>query len=358
MSGGVNMATMVGQRRRYDAAGSEPCDWAALINEHRAIARHALRSVLGPCPEEEDLLQEVALRLVARAKEPGEISLSAWSWRVAHNVAVDHRRKRSALPAEEVSLDRPVGEGLDDAVIAAEFADAVEAAVQRLPERQRHAVVANAVFDGERGGHTEIAEALGVSPKAVESILGRARKSLRKDLHIPIGAGVVVAAFTLIRRLLRGKEAALAMLAGAVTAGVGLTVFPAWRDTPSQPAPVGPAHLSNQGRSAQVARPPGTPANVTGTTASPTVTPTTVAAVAGWTGVAAPTTLQVDVTVPLPNVPPIVLPSVPALTIPPTVSSIASSVGQDASSVGQDASQLVKAPVAAVPPLVRGVTLP
>jgi RNA polymerase sigma factor (sigma-70 family) len=231
------MATLIGQGQRYDPADAERrCDWPALLAEHRAVARRALRSVLGACTEEEDLLQEVALRLVARASQPGEISVASWTWRVAHNVAVDHRRKRSAFPVDVRSLDRPVGEGLDHDVIATEFAGAVNSAVQRLPDRQRDAVLMQAALDGTRGGHIAVADALGVSPKAAESILGRARRSLRRDLHLPLGTGVA-AAWAFVRRVLRSKTAVVAIVtAAAVSAAVDMVAVPSWRLAPALPA--------------------------------------------------------------------------------------------------------------------------
>ncbi len=358
------MATMVGLSQRYDPADGETCDWPALMHEHRAIARRALRSVLGACREEEDLLQEVALRLVARVKAPGEISLSAWSWRVARNVAVDHLRKRAALPTETLALDRPVGDGLDEAVIASEFAGAVEAAVQRLPERQRDTVVAHAAFEGQRGGHAVVAGALGVSPKAVESILGRARRSLRLDLDLPLGAGVV-AACALLRRLIGGKRAALALLAGAALAtGAGIALIPSWLPGPPprpSPAPlqVGPGRPapSIAPRMAPTAGPAGSattsaPAGSATTSATPgnlgagqgraaPVAPSTVAATVSSTVATA------AVTVTVPGVAPVTIPSRVANAVPPVVAPVAGAVGQAGTSLLQGAG-------VTTPPLLTG----
>ena len=58
-------------------------------------------------------------------------------------------------------------------------ADAVNAAVGQLPPRQREALVL-AHYEGM--GNPEIGEVLGVSTEAVESLLSRARRSLREAL--------------------------------------------------------------------------------------------------------------------------------------------------------------------------------
>ena len=74
-------------------------DLAAQLKEHRATAQRAVRSVIGSSAEEEDLVQEVLTRLVIRLRQPGEINVGAWTWRVAHHLAVDHLR-RSAGDAD------------------------------------------------------------------------------------------------------------------------------------------------------------------------------------------------------------------------------------------------------------------
>ena len=121
-------------------------------------------------------------RLVIRLRQPGEITVGAWTWTVAHNVAVDHLRARRATPTDVTMLDRGVGDGLDSHAIGVELATAVTQSLARLPQRQRSALVAHAQLDGGRGGHALVAANLGVSPKAAESVLARARHSMRREL--------------------------------------------------------------------------------------------------------------------------------------------------------------------------------
>jgi len=233
----------------------------AQVAEQRVVALRAVRSVLGVSPDEEDLVQEVLARLVARLREPGDIALGAWTWRVARNVAIDHVRARRATPTDPVLLDREAGDGLDDDVIAAGLAAAVQDGLSRLPVRQREALEAQAALDGGRGGHALVAAQLGVTPKAAESILARARQSLRREL----GAWVAVGAFVgwtwrLVRRAVTPRSlvgrAVLLACAGAATAAVVIVAVPHWepargrapspagRVAPHSPVPAGTATVS------------------------------------------------------------------------------------------------------------------
>jgi len=213
---------------------------AALLSEHRLTAQRAVRAVLGTSPDEEDLVQEVLTRLVIRLRQPGEIAVGAWTWSVAHNVAVDHLRARRAIPVDHATLDRGVGEGLDDHVISGEMDTAISLGLSRLPERQRDALVARAGLDGDRGGHALVAATLGVSPKAAESILARARHSMRRELERIGHAGPWVVAGVVVRALGRLARRRTAVVAGATliaAVSVGATAVLVYSAITPPPAP-------------------------------------------------------------------------------------------------------------------------
>ncbi len=137
--------------------------------------------ILGDRAEAEDIAQETFVRFLAKAPDwrPEGPGLRSWLLRVATNLCIDRRRAGARL--------RPIP---DDAEDRAEYGEApfeedlaVRRAVRRamdgLPERQRAALVL-VHFHGLSG--REAAGALGVSAEAVESLLARARRSLRKKL--------------------------------------------------------------------------------------------------------------------------------------------------------------------------------
>lgn len=152
----------------------------------------------------EDLAQEVFLRVYRARKryEPGA-KFSTWLFTIAGNVA--RNAARSAGRRQEVSeADAPSAtsdtqaQGLEGLAKArsglmparqldeAERAEIVRLAVQQLGERQRMALLL-CKFEGL--SYAEIADAMGLSIKAVKSLLSRARVNLREILEPYISEG-------------------------------------------------------------------------------------------------------------------------------------------------------------------------
>ncbi len=152
--------------------------------------------------EAEDIAQEVFLKVLSAA--PGlsrQAKFSTYLYRVAYNLAIDRTRRRKvrAAAAPLVSLDaareNDEGESLsrqvpDPADLPAdrlherlETRRSVEAALMELPESQRAAIILKVYEDRP---YAEIAEILDVSIASVESLLFRARQTLKtrlKPLH-------------------------------------------------------------------------------------------------------------------------------------------------------------------------------
>ncbi len=139
--------------------------------------------VLGNRAEAEDVAQEAMLRLwrIAPEWQPGQAQVSTWLYRVTMNLCIDLQRKRRA---GTVGLD-DVPEPADEAPAAAEQiqararTDALQAALMQLPDRQRQAVVLRHL---EELTNPEIAEILGISVEAVESLIARGKRGLAAAL--------------------------------------------------------------------------------------------------------------------------------------------------------------------------------
>ncbi len=180
--------------RRLDAAaGAEAAELlAALSSGDRAVFaqvvtahydlvyRIAWRMLGGPA-EAEDVVQDVFLRLWRNAGQVRDArSLRAWLARVATNLAIDRlRRRRPDGPAEMPELADP-GAGPERQAERRAAGDIVSAAIAGLPERQRVAIVLTYY---EELANADVAEALGVSIEAVESLLARARRKLKDVLE-------------------------------------------------------------------------------------------------------------------------------------------------------------------------------
>lgn len=153
---------------------------------------------IGPSPElAEDLTQDVFLRIYrSRARyEPGA-KFSTWLFTIAGNVARNaarsqgRRREVTEVDARQSSNDSQAsliaGIALDASslmparvVEGEERAELVRAAVQALGERQRMALMLSRF---ENMSYVEIAEAMGLTTKAVKSLLSRARVNLKELL--------------------------------------------------------------------------------------------------------------------------------------------------------------------------------
>ena len=144
------------------------------------ILAHASR-VLGNRAEAEDVAQEAMLRLwrIAPDWRQGEAKVTTWLYRVTANLCTDRLRKARGVGLDEVPEleDGKAGpaEGLQDA----SRAQALQTALSELPERQRQAIVLRHM---EELGNPEIAEIMGISIEAVESLTARGKRALAARL--------------------------------------------------------------------------------------------------------------------------------------------------------------------------------
>lgn len=157
----------------------------------RLMSRHLSRSVAlatrvaGSRSDAEEIVQEAFLRTWLKAPNwhdesaPGGARFSTWFTRVVVNLCIDRRRRAPLAPLEaagEVISAEPSG---FDTVSRGETQTQVLAAMGTLPDRQRAALTL-CHWDGMT--NIEAAEVLGISVGALESLLVRARRTLRTAL--------------------------------------------------------------------------------------------------------------------------------------------------------------------------------
>lgn len=131
--------------------------------------------ITGSRPLAEDCVSEAFTRLalrwgrLSRFERPG-----AWVRRVAHNLAVDERRRTGRLV--------PIGQSTDAARLSSVEGTTVDVlvAMKALSSGQRSVLVLHV-----RGlGDEEIADALKIPVGTVKSRLSRARQQIRTELHV------------------------------------------------------------------------------------------------------------------------------------------------------------------------------
>jgi RNA polymerase sigma-70 factor (ECF subfamily) len=160
-----------GDRRAFDE----------IVARHGAFAlRVAARIVADPLLAE-DVVQEAMLRAWSQAHlfDPGRARFTTWLYRIVVNLCIDQRRRRSPerLPDDLDPIDPAAS--ADEALAANERHAALARALKQLPVRQRAAMTL--VYDEGLSG-AEAGRILGLSAKAVERLLARARAFLRERL--------------------------------------------------------------------------------------------------------------------------------------------------------------------------------
>ena len=156
------------------------------------VFRYAL-TVLGQQADAEDATQTTflnAYRALQRGEHPQQPE--RWLISIAHNTCRQRYRHAQRRP-REVSLDEAMTiAGIDDS--EKPTAEELKQALMHLPPAQRSALVLRE-FEGR--SYAEAATALQISGSALESLLFRARESLREQLAEPLSCSDAVRAISM-----------------------------------------------------------------------------------------------------------------------------------------------------------------
>jgi RNA polymerase sigma-70 factor (ECF subfamily) len=174
----------------------EPGAFEELVVRYQNRLVGIMHHLVGNAEEAEDLAQEVFLRVYkARRKYRARSKFSTWLFTIANNLALNALRARQRRPVVRLNTrdSGPLGPRPAEQLLQAdsggqpvkrvqrkEMAAIIRQALDGLNERQRLAVVLSKF---EEMNHAEIAEAMGLTTKAVKSLLCRARANLRVALQ-------------------------------------------------------------------------------------------------------------------------------------------------------------------------------
>lgn len=153
-----------------------------LLDRHLAGLQKFLIRMTGNGADADEVAQEAFLRIWTRADswQSDRVRFTTWLFRIARNLAIDrHRRRRETNDGD---LEQIVDEAPDTAhtIDAERRRKMMQNAIAQLPERQRTALVL-CHFDGM--SNPDAAAVLNVSVDALESLLSRARRSLKTALR-------------------------------------------------------------------------------------------------------------------------------------------------------------------------------
>jgi RNA polymerase sigma-70 factor (ECF subfamily) len=155
------------------------------------------RSVVRDDAESGDVLQDAWVRAYEHLDQfAGRAAFATWVTKIAFYEALARARKKKRL----VSIDARNGDSMSEReyadvkkpdpeqrAIGAELKQAVECAVDRLPETYRSVFVLREV---EELSTAETAECLSLSEEAVKTRLHRSRAMLRRDLTARMGPAI------------------------------------------------------------------------------------------------------------------------------------------------------------------------
>ncbi len=135
----------------------------------------------------EDVTQETWLRAVQEWQRKGIPKVPiAWLTVVARNLILNHHRRRPALPLEAITPAELLA-AVDDghASDSSEIATVVSHALARIPSGQARLLEA---FHFDRFPVARLATVFGLSERAVEGRLRRARERLKRELEAVLKA--------------------------------------------------------------------------------------------------------------------------------------------------------------------------
>lgn len=162
-------------------AEGDAAAWPLLIDRHLSALVGYSWYMLGDRAEAEDVAQETMMRFLRKAQtwQAGGPKLRTWLYRVAINLCIDRKRRQQPTSLEGLGEDAVVP--LHAAPAAAmDQRIAVRDALDALPERQKMAIV---LIHYQGLTCREAARLLDCSEDALESLLSRARRALRRHLE-------------------------------------------------------------------------------------------------------------------------------------------------------------------------------
>jgi RNA polymerase sigma-70 factor (ECF subfamily) len=153
-----------------------------LVEMHTPLVYSAVRAILGGCPDVEDTVQDVFVKVYRGLHAfRGESKLSTWIYRIARNEALNaSARVRPDLVTIEEARD--IGskiKGPDKIYRIEKEREMLNRLIQRLDERYRIALELR--YMGEKS-YAEISEMMEIPEGTVKTYIHRAKAALKKML--------------------------------------------------------------------------------------------------------------------------------------------------------------------------------
>ena len=176
----ASMAELSDEELMARVAQGDERAFRSLAQRHVGLSIGLAFKLLGNRADAEEIAQEAMVRVWTQAPRwQPQAKFRTWLYRVVTNLAIDRQRKKPMLDLEAA------GDPVDPAPQAVERIESretsamVRKAIADLPDRQRAALVLT-YYEGL--SNIEAADLLGTSVGGLESLLVRARRTLRDVL--------------------------------------------------------------------------------------------------------------------------------------------------------------------------------
>jgi len=155
----------------------------AIVERHRRQVYQLCYRYVGTHEDAADLAQDTFVRAFKGLRGfKGQSSIATWLYRIAVNVCLNRLALKTPRPEPLLADDRPDLQAVrpDAALLRAERAAEVRAAIQQLPRKQRATLILRVYHELP---HEEIAAILGSSVGATKANLFHALANLKKLLR-------------------------------------------------------------------------------------------------------------------------------------------------------------------------------
>ena len=184
----VSNWTTQSEHRLLERAKAYDIDALAEIYDHYEVKIYSyIYHRVGSQPVAQDLTSQVFLRVLEaiQHQRTWESSFSGWLYRIAHNLVIDHYRRRgrdTQVTIDDLPTLPARGDGPEQAAERALAAETLRTAINRLTEEQAQVVTLRFL---EGLSITEVAAAMGKTEGAIKAMQYRAVTSLRRllDYH-------------------------------------------------------------------------------------------------------------------------------------------------------------------------------
>ncbi len=170
--------------------GDEPA-FKKLVEEYQDMVYNTALGIVQNADDADDITQEVFIQVFRSVSSfKGDSKFSTWLYRITLSKALDHEKKRKRKKRFGF-VQRLFGERNEEQLHPTEFnhpgvqlekkerANELFQALKQIPENQR---IAFTLHKLEGRSYLEIAEIMNSTLYAVESLMGRAKTNLKKEL--------------------------------------------------------------------------------------------------------------------------------------------------------------------------------